>query len=70
MNSRQAQLRKKVSRQTPRPAGLIAIVSSCQLPTETPFFGLVLNSKSSVRNGVTGRPSLENKLQMGLSAQA
>src|SRR5262249_9173189 len=33
-------------------------------------FGRVIISKSSLRNGVTGRPSLLNKLQTGLSAQA
>jgi hypothetical protein len=34
------------------------------------FLGFVVISKSSVRNGVTGRPSVEKRLQTGLSAQA
>jgi putative transposase len=33
-------------------------------------FGFVIGSKLSVRNGVTGRPSAEKRLQTGLSAQA
>jgi len=33
-------------------------------------FGFVVLSKSSVRNGVTGRPSLLKRLHTGLSAHA
>lgn len=37
---------------------------------EDHYFGFVIISKSSLRNGVTGRPSTLKRLQIGLSAQA
>jgi len=44
--------------------------ATVRAPSPGAYFGAVIIGKSSVRNGVRGRPFLEQTLQTGFSAQA